>query len=55
MVVCDSDIWHLAGGLTCLPELVSTLLVNYSKDMILIITGILGPRNTVFKNAGVCH
>lgn len=34
MVVCDSDVQHLAGRLTRLPDLVSTLLVNYSKDMI---------------------
>lgn len=34
MVVCDSDIQHMAGSLTYLPVLVSTLLVNYSKDMI---------------------
>lgn len=34
MVVCVSDIQRLAGSLTCLPDLVSTLLVNSSKDMI---------------------
>lgn len=34
MVVYDSDIQRLAGGLAHLPDLVSALLVNYSRGMI---------------------
>ena len=33
-VVYGSDIQHLAAGLARLPDLVSALLVTYSKDMI---------------------
>lgn len=34
MVVYDPDIHSLPGGLADLPDVVSALLVNYSKDMI---------------------
>lgn len=34
MVAYAHDMQRLAGGLACLPDLASALLVNYSKDMI---------------------
>lgn len=34
VVVYDSGVQHLAGGLARLPDLISVLLVNYSKDTI---------------------
>lgn len=34
VVVYDSGVQDLAGGLARLPDLISALLVNYSKDTI---------------------